>query len=386
MSTRRTSAKKGPVEAEGEAAVETASTPESEPESEHESEAVIESASATPEAETVSAAAPAPTPSPERGAGLGIIGPVLGGVLAALGGFALSHFNVIGLSGADNSAAIAQLAEQQNEISARQDAEAAQVPELQQEIAQLAAKITTLEAAPAPEPLDLSRLDDLEARLAAIEAMPAGGDATTTALTAKLAALERQVAALPKDGASTAEVDAALARLAGLEAEAQARATEAAAVAEAAAQARAVEALASAAASGNGFEAELAAITDPDLQAALAPYVAGVTSLAQLQADFPEAARAALQLARGIDHEAGWGERIVDFLTAQTGARSLTPREGDDADAVLSRAEFALGEGRLADALAELGKLDAAVRAPLKSWIASAGARVAVEAAFAEAL
>ncbi|MBA3911200.1 MAG: hypothetical protein C0524_15340 [Rhodobacter sp.] len=313
------------------------------------------------------------------------MGPVLGGALAAIGGFGLSQFNVFGLVGADDSEVIAQLVEKQDALSARQEAEAALVPELQQEIARLAAQIATLEAVPAPGPPDLSRLDDLEARLAVIEAVPVGGEASTAALAAKLADLERQLAALPSGGAGTAEVEAALARLAQVEAEAQARAAEAAAMAEAAAQARALEVLAAAVAAGSGFETELASVADQDLQAALTPHVAGVATLAQLQADFPEAARAALQLARGNDEQAGWAERIVDFLGAQTGARSLTPREGDSPDAILSRAEFALGEGRLADALAELATLDPAVSAPLEGWIASAKARMAVEAALAGA-
>ena len=71
----------------------------------------------------------------------------------------------------------------------------------------------------------------------------------------------------------------------------------------------------------------------------------------------------------------------TDFLAAQTGARSLTPREGTDPDAILSRAEFALSEGRLADALAEVTTLPDPIRAPFSDWIARAEARLAVTAA-----
>lgn len=306
----------------------------------------------------------------------GVLGPLLGGALAAAAGFGLAHFNVFGLAAPDQSAEIAALGE-------RLDAAVAALESgqtgLQQGIDGLAGRVAALEAAPG------ANVEDLDQRLAALEARPVGEGALTAEVEAKLAELEQRLAALAEGGAATAEVDAALARLAEVEAEAEARAAEAAALAEAATQARALEVLAAAVATGGAFEAELAAVADADLQAALAPHVAGVVSLAQLQADFPEAARAALQVARANDSEAGWGARLVDFLGAQTGARSLTPREGDDPDAILSRAEFALGEGRLADALTELEALDPAVRVPLDGWVANARVRVAVDAALAGA-
>lgn len=125
----------------------------------------------------------------------------------------------------------------------------------------------------------------------------------------------------------------------------------------------------------------MAAVGDADLQTALAPHVAGVATLETLQAEFPEAARLALQLDRANADGDGWGARFVDFLAAQTGARSLTPQDGADADAVLSRAEFALAEGRLADAVAEVKALDPTLQAPFAEWVAKAEARLAVIAA-----
>jgi hypothetical protein len=84
--------------------------------------------------------------------------------------------------------------------------------------------------------------------------------------------------------------------------------------------------------------------------------------LQALQAAFPDAARETLRLSREISAQDGWGDRLVDFLASQTGARPLTPQEGDGVDAILSRAEFALSESRVADALAELAPLDPAVK------------------------
>jgi hypothetical protein len=329
------------------------------------------------ETPTINAPLPVTRPAPRSG----ILGPLVGGALAAIGGFGLSHFNVLGLAAADQSANVAALSERLDTAVAGLEAgQTGLNSTLRQEISALAGRVAAVEARPNA---DLSGLADLDQRLQAIEALPPGGDASTTALAAQLAELQRRLDALPTTGANTAEVDAALARLAEVEAEAQARADAAAAAAEAAAQARAWEVLAAAAATNAAFDAELAAVTDPDLQAKLAPFAAGVASMADLQAAYPDAARAALQVARETDAEAGWGTRLIDFLGAQTGARSLSPRDGDSADAILSRAEFALGEGRLADALAELDTLVPDVQAPLADWRTRAEARLAVDAALA---
>lgn len=316
---------------------------------------------------------PPPAPPPTRRRGLGIFGPLLGGALAALGGFGLSHYNLLGFAPAPAPAVdLAPLTRPDEE-------QAAALAALRSEVEALAGRLSSVESAPAAEP-DTARLDALDQRLAAIETLPEGGDAPTAALAARLATLERQMATAPQ-AVDQAEVDAALARLAEAEAEAARRADEAAAAAEAAVQRTRLDQLRDAVTSGAGFQAELAALNDPDLTAALSPHADGIATLAALQAEFPEAARTALQLARANATEDGWGARLTDFLAAQTGARSLTPREGSDPDAILSRAEFALSEGRLADALTEVMALEEPIRAPFADWIARAEARLAVAAA-----
>ncbi len=330
----------------------------------------------------VSSAEPKALPAARQASRLGILGPLIGGALAAIGGFGLSHFNILGFATSDQTAEASALAQRLETAIAGLEAGQSALEAAQTAAAgEVAARIAALEDAPRA---DLSTLTDLEERLQTIEALPPGGNASTAALAAKLAEVERRLADLPASGAASAEVDAALARLAEVEAEAKARADAAAAEAEAAAQARARDVLATAAATGAAFDAELAAVANPDLQARLAPFVAGVATLTELQATFPDAARAALQVARATDAEAGWGTKLVDFLGAQTGARSLEPREGDSPDAILSRAEFALGEGRLADALAELTRLSPDVQAPLADWRTGAEARLAVDTALAE--
>lgn len=310
----------------------------------------------------------------------GILGPLLGGALAAIGGFALSHFNLLGF--ATDSSAIAALGTQ---LDAATKQQAAATAKLDTDLAALTDRVAVLESAPAPEAPDLSRLDTLDQRLAAIEAMPADGNASTATLAAKIADLEQRLTTLPTSGTDPAleqKLEDTLARLTEAESAATARASEAEAATRSAAHAQALDALSKAVETGQPFTAELQALNDPALTEALSPFAeTGGPTLAQLQAAFPEAARAALRTARDLRTEDGWGDRLVDFLAAQTGARPLTPQEGNTPDAILSRAEFALSEARVTDALAELVALDPAVMPLLDPWLAQAKAHLAVAAA-----
>jgi hypothetical protein len=194
----------------------------------------------------------------------------------------------------------------------------------------------------------------------------ADGNASTAALTAKLADLEQRLATLPDSGTDPAlqqKLDDALARLTEAESAAAARASEAEAATRTAARAQALDALSGAVETGQPFTTELQALNDPALTEALSPFA---------ETGSPDPGPAAnrlsrrrphgLRAARDLSTKDGWGDRLVDFLAGQTGARPLTPQEGDTPDAILSRAEFALSEGRVADALAELDPLDPAVK------------------------
>ena len=107
----------------------------------------------------------------------------------------------------------------------------------------------------------------------------------------------------------------------------------------------------------------------------------GVPTLASLQEKFPEAARVALAAARseGVAGEESTG--LGAFLRTQFDVRSTSPREGTDADAVLSRAEAAVRTGRLSDALAEISALPEVSRAAMSDWLAQAEARASAVAA-----
>ncbi len=90
---------------------------------------------------------------------------------------------------------------------------------------------------------------------------------------------------------------------------------------------------------------------------------------------FPPAARQALSDSRS---EGASGEVVGgfgSFLREQLNVRSVAPREGDDADAILSRAEAALREGQLQAALTEVAALPELAAAPLAGWVNQAQAR-----------
>ncbi|MEM9708390.1 MAG: mitofilin family membrane protein [Pseudomonadota bacterium] len=137
---------------------------------------------------------------------------------------------------------------------------------------------------------------------------------------------------------------------------------------------------------GEPFDTALTALDGLEIPAALADVAAdGVAPLSALQTDFPSAAREALKAsARGPEEGSGTMGRVAAFLVARTNARSLEPRDGDDADAVLSRAEAALRSGDLNTALTEVGGLEDASRAALGPWLDAAESRsAAVDAASA---
>jgi len=113
---------------------------------------------------------------------------------------------------------------------------------------------------------------------------------------------------------------------------------------------------------------------------------AEVPSLTSLQADFPEAARAALRAALRDSSASGQGNLVTNFLRAQTGARSVEAREGDDPDAVLSRADDAVAAGRIDEALTEIQALPPAGReAPaMSNWMSRATAYTQAQAALTD--
>jgi hypothetical protein len=109
----------------------------------------------------------------------------------------------------------------------------------------------------------------------------------------------------------------------------------------------------------------------------------GAPSLQDLQTQFISAARNALPAALQSTAGDSYGERFGTFLRGQFGGRSLTPRAGDSADAILSRAEAALGMGDIQAALDEIATLPQAARDVMADWVDQATLRQNAEAALA---
>ncbi|WP_458792145.1 COG4223 family protein [Yoonia sp. MH D7] len=128
---------------------------------------------------------------------------------------------------------------------------------------------------------------------------------------------------------------------------------------------------------------DLSAAIGGDVPSELTAVRDGVPTLASLQASFPDYARAALATARreGAAGEVEGG--FTAFLRDQLDVRSVAPKDGDGADAVLSRAEAALRQGRLTDTLAEVSALPEVARAELIEWQGLAEARADALAAAA---
>ncbi len=211
----------------------------------------------------------------------------------------------------------------------------------------------------------------------------AGLGETLTALTGQISGLEERISALesrpvatPGEAFPVAELeelrmalDAQRAEIEALSAEAQARESAAQQGAIATLRRAAMTRILTALDSGSDFTPALVDLRDTgaDVPAALADVAeAGVPTMPALMESFPAAARAALAAARaeGGQDTAGIG----GFFKNQLGVRSLLPRDGDDPDAVLSRIEAAVGEGRLSDALAEIEILPDVAKDKLSDW------------------
>ncbi|UWQ17772.1 COG4223 family protein [Jannaschia sp. M317] len=244
---------------------------------------------------------------------------------------------------------------------------------------------------------DLSaRIDALAARLDAVEGRDIANAQTqaasastadiaseaTETLRAELVALSDDLAALRQDVDGLPRVDAELAdRVAAVEAGLQDMSVEAASI-EASAEDLARDAARNqmrlAVDTGQPFTEQVDLLGDvPPALSDMAE--GGVPTTSALASDFPAVARAALRAARSVTPDDG--NPLTAFLRRQTGARSLEPREGDDPDAVLSRAEAAVRMGDIDAALAEIETLPPEAQNALSAWTDRARARAGATAA-----
>lgn len=123
-------------------------------------------------------------------------------------------------------------------------------------------------------------------------------------------------------------------------------------------------------AEGDAYADKMGPLTEAGIEippALSAPAEDGVPTHGALLAEFPPAARDALDASRYSDPEATKG--LGAFLQRQLGARSTTPQEGDSTDAILSRAEAALKREDLSTALIELEALSDEAAAKMSGWV-----------------
>lgn len=367
-----------------------AALPESESEALPEADEPAEAQEEPPSPEPKPAPAAPPPPPPSTSSSF--LPLFLGGVAAAAIGFVLARYAVpegwpTQVDRADSTTAQA-LGEQRTRIAALED-----------RLASLSATVDEVASRPAPdidagalrdeilaalpEP-DLSALDDIQARIAALTdqvaalgdrpaGQPAVGEDQIAAIRAEIdsAVAEARAEMEAAQAQARADLEAAQAEAARIEAEAAAAARLAAAEAALAQVAVALDA-------GSAYGDVLASLEEAGVD--VPPVLAagadgGVPTLPELQEGFPDAARAALDAAIMASDADNAVDRAIAFLRTQTGARSLTPREGDDPDAILSRAEAALRAGDLDTALSELQALPEAGAAAMADWTAAAETR-----------
>ncbi|WP_163847835.1 mitofilin family membrane protein [Pseudooceanicola aestuarii] len=327
----------------------------------------FEAAETTSPPDLTPPAEPEATAQPARRSGFGPA--VLGGVVAACIGF---------------GAAVILFPQGVPLLGGGADMQA----ELERRLTEQQAAIDDLRAAVETGP-DLSALDGLSARVADAEQAPAALSARLDELTARLETVEQRPISQGADAETIRAYEAELARLqqamSDQRAEVEALVTDARQIKADAAETSQQTQQRAALVALRGAIDEGAALTGPVQTLAEAgveipqPLVDaadnGVATMASLRAAFPDAARDALNTVRGGE---GRPASLGDFLRSQLGARSLSPRDGDDPDAILSRTEAALQSGRLDTAVAEVEVLPDPALSQMQDWLDRARSRLAV--------
>ena len=318
---------------------------------------------------------------------------LLGGVLSGAVGFgAASYYFMNRPSEVEQNLAKVQ-ATQENQQAALKDV-TAQVSGLPEAVAKAQTALADLSKVSNSKDESLSaglsdlaaKLQDIDARLTTLEKRPVAEGAMTSEAAA---AYERELQTM-RDLLATQRADIeklaaeATARIEGVAQQAAEAEKSAEQTAKATAVKVAVAQLQSALDNGGGFEATVTNLAEAGVDV---PQVlkdaakGGVPTLLDLQETYPQAARAGLAASVKATTGDGVGDKIGAFFRSQVGARSLAPREGDDPDAVLSRAEAALGKGDIAGVIALVGALPEEGQAVMAGWVKQAETRLqAVEA------
>ncbi len=347
-----------------------------------EAQAALDAADEDLEQQTASTAEPIATSEPvvieKRG---GFFPMALGGVVAAALGYgAASYPDIPFLSGPSEdplATSVAELAQAQEGLAASvdgkiADAMAEQAATLRDEFTNTGAQIAQearAEATSLGESVAAvsASLGTLEERLTNMEKRPIADNVSREAI----AAYEREINAMQETVATQrAEFEKLLADAKAVESEAEE--TE-----QMTAIRAAVGKIQAAVDAGSPFAAALTELSELTGEAAPTELSevaeTGVPTLSVLQSEFADAARGALSVARAEspDSEGGVGA----FFARQFNARSVTARDGDDPDAVLSRVGAAIKGGDLSAALNEVSSLPDSAQSAMADWINTAQSR-----------
>lgn len=259
-----------------------------------------------------------------------------------------------------------------NTVSAEPDAGDVTIPAPQETQPQTEAAPTPEQAGePVVAPPDLAaQLQQLNQALTTVSGGMAGLGHDIAALNARVASLE--AAGVPGGGAIQAQISWSLA----------------------------LRDLERALAGPGPFEIELQALgklagiaaDDPGIAGLLKFATAGIPPRALLAARFSPVAAAVVRAGAGAD-QGGWAGLLRGWSSALLTIRPLGEPEGDDAPAIVARAETRLAQGDLEAAVREIAALQGAAAAVAAEWLAAARARLQAErelaglnARFAQAL
>ena len=337
-----------------------------------------------PEQDTSEQSPPEHIPAKPRKGLSTAAGLLLGGVLAAVLGFTAARTIV------PEGWPFPGVTPEPDPLAIALEAQKATVADLGTQLAALGARVDELEAdtalADLRQQLDgtqarITQLSDvinaLDARLLKVEKIPRGSG--TEAAEAAARAYERELASMRE------MLEGELAQIRATQEAANADSQSAEAAVREAAMRAALAQVTAALDNGQPFGEALATLAEisgqpPSRELAKAAK-AGIPTLNQLQGAFPKAARSALSASITALVAEGKIGRLEGFMRSQLGTRSLEPKEGDDPDAVLSRAEAALKAGDISAALAEISTLPEAGQSEMADWVTQAENRAAAVAA-----
>ncbi|MBI2714201.1 MAG: hypothetical protein HYX37_07060 [Rhizobiales bacterium] len=233
------------------------------------------------------------------------------------------------------------------------------------------------------------RSDDIAATTAQARERAEAAEKAVTDLRASVQELNKDAAKSAASGMSPVELEALQKRMAALEQSAKSARDDIAkttATDMAVRLALSAAALRDAAASGAPFAAELAQAQalggDDKALAPLTPFAAtGVPTRAALAEALRALVPAMLKASGAQAPAGGFLERLQANAGKLVRIRPVDAPAGDDASALLARIEIAAANADIAAALADLGKLNDATRAPAQDWIKQARASQAALAA-----